>query len=330
MGSSVGAVNSALIAGRAPEARLETLKRFWRVADGGLSPGSGQPFRGSAQHLYHWANALQTRFFGAPGHFRPKWITFAQPPLPSLYDLGPLREQLRMLVDFPRLNAGEPRVTIALTDIETGELVVVDTGRGERIELDHLVASCGLPPEFAPREIGGRLLGDGGLSANAPLYPMLLDLSADADLACFVIDLYAREGGRPDSLEHGLARKQDLIFGNQSWLQIEALRREYELRRTVELLGERLPPDARDDAQLGALLRAGRKSSLQVLYLNYRAPPEEAGPERSFDYSPTTLAMRWKAGQTDMEEAIRVVSANGSRPRGGVSVERIRARGVPP
>ena len=61
-----------------------------------------------------------------------------------------------------RLNVGQPTV-------------IFDTANGERIELDHLMATCGFLPEFAPVEIGGRLLGDGGFSANAPIEPVLLD-----------------------------------------------------------------------------------------------------------------------------------------------------------
>ena len=47
--------------------------------------------------------------------------------------------------------------------METGDLVLFDTANGNQIGMDHLLASCGFLPEFAPLEIGGRLLGDGGL-----------------------------------------------------------------------------------------------------------------------------------------------------------------------
>ena len=87
----------------------------------------------------------------------------------SLYDLAPMKDRLERLVDFRRLNSGEVGFTVAATDIETGELVVFNPAKGDEISIDHLLASCGFLPEFAPVEIGGRLLGDGGLSANAPI-----------------------------------------------------------------------------------------------------------------------------------------------------------------
>jgi predicted acylesterase/phospholipase RssA len=72
------------------------------------------------------------------------------------------------------------------------------------IEMDHLLASCGFLPEFAPVEIEDRLLADGGLSWNAPFDPILDEI--DGDLMVYVVDLYARDGRRPQSLEAALAR----------------------------------------------------------------------------------------------------------------------------
>ena len=42
--------------------------------------------------------------------------------------------------------------TVATTDIETGDAVIFDTGKGDRIGIDHILASCGFLPEFAPVE----------------------------------------------------------------------------------------------------------------------------------------------------------------------------------
>lgn len=48
-----------------------------------------------------------------------------------------------------------------------------------------------------------------------------------------------------------------------------------------------------------------RLSPRQVLYLAYRAPPHEAGPERPFDFSRHMIDDRWQAGRLDMAEALR-------------------------
>jgi hypothetical protein len=38
----------------------------------------------------------------------------------------------------------------------------------------------------------------------------------------FVVDLFARDGSRPDSLEDAFARKSDLLFSNQTLERLEA------------------------------------------------------------------------------------------------------------
>lgn len=134
------------------------------------------------------------------------------------------------------------RFSVATTDIESGDMVLFDTARGDRINAYHLIASCGLLPEFAPLEMEGRLLGDGGLCANAPVEAvLLLDDQYDRERVCFVVDLFARDGHRPIGLESALARSQDLLFGNQTYMRLQAHRRQTELREQLATVVEQLP-----------------------------------------------------------------------------------------
>jgi NTE family protein len=281
-GSSIGATNAALIAGTRPDQRIEALRSLWNCAD--QHPDlSRVPRVERWQHLENWSSAIRARLLGSAGHFRPRT------PLPwggfkSFYDLSPLRERIKALVDFDRLNSGEVRVTVATTDVESGELVMFDTARGDRITLDHLMASCGYLPEFAPIEISGRLLGDGGLSANVPIEALLFDPSPQ--LTCYVIDLFARDGSRPRDLETALARKSDLTFANQTWLRLEAYCREQRLSSELQSL------------------KGEHGTAATIYYLSYRPHPAEAGSERMFDYSERSLATRWRAGAADMKHAL--------------------------
>ena len=284
-GSSIGSINAAVIAGSPPERRVQHLRSLWQ-AGSQLFGAAGDPtWSRSFEHAQNWISAIQTRLMGSAGQFHPRisppWESFS-----SLYDLRPLRSRLKALIDFGRLNSGAPRVTVATTNIESGELVLFDTAMGDRIEIDHLMASCGFLPEFAPVEIDGQLLGDGGLVANAPV-EALWQAEAGEDLICFVLDLYARDGVRPTDLESALARKNDLLFSNQTWQRLAAFQREEGLRRQL----------ARSQNQ--------RQREIMMLYLSYRPLPEEAGPERGFDYSTRMLERRWQAGELDMREALR-------------------------
>jgi NTE family protein len=286
-GSSIGAVTCALAAG-APEP-LAALRKFWGLDSGFEPPAAG--------HVARWGSAINARLTGVPGHFRPR-LNFPLRPFASLYDLAPMRDRLKGLIDFGRLNNGAARVSVATTDIENGELIIFDTGKGDRIEMDHLLASCGYLPDFAPVEIGGRWLGDGGLCANVPLEAVTMADAPDP-LVCFVVDLFARDGDHPGSLETAAARRGDLQFANQTWQRLQA-----HVRETA--LGARSGGEPRDQ---------------QFFYLSYRPAPEEAGPEKMFDYSLTSTSQRWQAGAADA--ALALTKLQRAAPI-GVGVEIIR------
>jgi NTE family protein len=313
-GSSTGAVNAAIIAGNPPERRLERLRQFWNSAAVVPMPATsfwlGAPTSGSTRRAYNLAAVLQTHLFGRPGQFQPRLhpgISIGGDDTPGLYDLTPLREQLTELIDFERLNDGEVRLSVVATDIETGDAVVFDTARGARIEPEHLVASSALLPLFSPVEVDGRFLGDGGLTANAPL-DVVLDERTTEDLVCFVVDLFARDGRRPQSLIDAVARAQDLIFGNQTSRILECHRREHRLRAMIDRLAARLPAELRNDPEIALAVAQGQVRPTTVLHLR-RASAAEIGPGKPFDFSYATLAERWEAGGRDMRIALQALKS---------------------
>jgi len=278
-GSSAGAVTAALLAGNVAEARLERLRAFWNAPPtGSFAPDPGR-------HLYRWLGAVKTRVLGSPGHFYPRLPSMMTFGFRSLYDLAPMKDRLARLIDFGRLNSGAVRIWVTATDLESGEPVTFDSSV-TRIEMEHLLASCGFLPEFAPVEIDGRMLGDGGLSLNAPFDPVLNSHHAD-NLLVYISDLYARDGARPDSLEAAAERKNDLMFGNQTLTRLSYCLEARKLRRQLD----GWPVESRGD---------------RVVVLSYRPGLEEAGPEKSFDLSAAALAQRWNAGYLDMKRAEQV------------------------
>jgi NTE family protein len=280
-GSSTGAVNAVLIAGTVPQDRVAKLRTFWGLPRGVQSSEAGVLVR----QMKSWNSAIRSRLFGVPGHFAPRMFQLPSS-MPSLYDLVPLRETLAQLVDFKLLNDGQARVTLVATDMVSGEAILFDN-RKTTITPEHVLASSGLPPEFAPVEIGGRIYGDGGLVANTPVFPVLRELKAGV---CVIVDLYSMNGPEPTGIEKGLDRKVELSFANQTAMQIDAHHRELALKARI--------------AQLeGKQIRSPR-----IVQVSYRAPEWEAGPERIFDYSPDALAYRWDAGERDMAAALYLES----------------------
>lgn len=287
-GSSVGAVNGALIAGVPVEKREETLRRYWLTA----SPWQVDPWvrSGSLRHAFNWLSAAQGRLLGSPRHVRAGGLH-------SLYDLQPTVEFLRRTVDFGRLNGGDVRFTVAAVDIETGDPVFFDTGKSQRIEIDHIIASCGFLPEFAPVELNGRLLGDGGLAINAPIEPVL---DEQREGTVVVVDLFARDGARPRGLETALQRKNGLLFGNQTYARLDIYRKHWK--------------------------QCGRAAP-SVLYLSYRPTVEEAGPEAAFDFSRISAEDRWREGRLDAVEALERLGAS-PRPGRFIAVRRASSSAV--
>lgn len=308
-GVSIGAVNAALIAGNAPKHRVERLRRFW---DGAASAPAWRPpllDAGPFRHAYNWMSVFQARVLGSPGLFRLRpGSGLGGHGFPSLYDLEPMRRMIEDLVDFDRLNGGEMRVSVVAADVASGDEVVFDTAHGARIEADHLLATCGFIPEFPPVAVDDRVLGDGALIANTPIDLVLRSEEAQ-DMLCFVLDLFARDGVTPNSLEASAARRADLMFSSQPHYALKAGAREARLRAAIARLGERLSPEVAADPDIAPILAEGSARAATLLYLSYRAPAEEAGPEKQFDLSRATLADRWEAGSLDMAKALRVLSS---------------------
>jgi NTE family protein len=205
---------------------------------------------------------------------------------PALHDLEPLRERLPEVIDFDRLNGGETRLSVAATDVVSGERVVFDTARGgARIGPEHLAASSALLPLFAPVEVEGRLLGDGGLAANTPV-DLVLDEPDAGDLLCFVVELFALQGSPPRTLAASVSRATDLAFGGQTRRILEGREREHRLRALVGRLAERLPPELRDDPEVASILaEAEAARGARPCCASATAPrPDEAAPGGAFDF----------------------------------------------
>jgi NTE family protein len=298
-GSSVGAINAAIIAGNPPDRRLARLQHFWDIV---RQPGFAAPAgfealtakAGPAREWHHMANAVWTRLFGQPKAFLPD--PFADPT--GVYNVSPLRRLLTTHVEFDLLNDGPIRLSVLTVDIETGEPIVFDTTR-DRIGPDHLLASCGFIGDFPAVEIGGRLLGDGGLVANAPV-DLVLEEAGKEPSACFLVDLFSRRGRRPGSPITAGERRSDLLFASQTWQAIRHHQRLLDLRASLAEIAGRM----RKDRDAECVRELGGAMPTLLLVMSYRPDPEEI-LMRGFDFSPATLSRRWCRGVRDMQQAIK-------------------------
>ena len=177
-GISIGAINGALIAGNAPERRVEQLRTFWEhitAAPFGLDAWLA-PRSETSDIMRGWMNqtsAAMALFGGAPGFFTPRlmapwFIPAGGAGATSYYETAKLRSTLERFVDFDRINSGSVRFTVGAVNVRSGNLVCFDT-ETHRIGPEHVMASGALPPGFPAVEIEGEHYWDGGLVSNTPL-----------------------------------------------------------------------------------------------------------------------------------------------------------------
>ena len=294
-GSSMGAINAAIIAGSPPERRLEQLDAFWRSVETEIAPSPlfdplGMTSSGPLRRALNWTNVMGSHLVGARGVFRSALSGLYAADTPALYDTRALLERFAERIDFDRLNNGPLRYVLAATDVESGETHVFDTARSDRITPQHLLASGGLLPAFPAVRIGDRLLADGGFSANAPLEPFLSsERSSPCSPVCIVADLFSPDGPAPRTLGAAIHRASDLKFACQTRLRLEGLVRE----RALE-----------------ARLTAGDEAvGTDLLYLSYQAVRDETGAEKPYDFSRATLADRRREGAADMAAALERLAA---------------------
>jgi NTE family protein len=300
VGGSTGAINAAIIAGNRPEDRLARLRSYWQVeAAAAVTSDSG---------LRRMGSALQRSWLGQPNTFIPRFLLPWWPApgaAPSLYDTQPLARTLEKIVDFDLANAGHPRLTVNAVDLESGDDVVFDSLEAP-IRSEHVRASGGLLPFFPPVEIGGRLLGDAGLSANLPL-SIVLSAPGDGDLLCIAVDVMPPAAPRPRSLDDSAQRQLDLIFASQSRHALQAWTAAYDLRR-----------------RLAAATDGAAAPRVTLVHLIYGGQREETAG-KMFDYSVETVSRRWRAGHDDMRDVLRRIAAGALTPSAdsGLTVHRI-------
>jgi len=307
-GISIGALNAALIAGNAPDQRVERLREFWQVVSSATAD-PGCMIAGEARRLLSSAAAWQAMLFGVPGFFTPRL-----PPAPlqppgtaaaiSYYDTAPLRSTLARLVDFDRINAGEVRLSVGAVNVRTGDFTYFDSAK-QPLDARHIMASGALPPGLPPVEIDGEYYWDGGLVSNTPL-DYVLDQPGAGHRTVFQVDLFPARGNLPMTLVQVNEREKDIRYSSRTRLNTEI---EVAWRRVAEAahrLVAKLPPELRADPDAQELLARTQHSftGLDIVHLIYRAKQYE-GNAKDYEFSHWTMREHWSSGYADVLQTLR-------------------------
>ncbi|MBU6438517.1 MAG: patatin-like phospholipase family protein, partial [Betaproteobacteria bacterium] len=239
-GISIGAINAAVIAGNAPEHRVERLRTFWERVSSSIP---AWPLAGEDAALRpvvnDWAAAWGA-LFGLPGFFRPRAAALtplhghADGPVTSFYLTDPLRATLNELVDFDRIHDGAVRLSVGAVDVEQGNFVYFDS-RSQRLKPEHVMASGALPPGFPAVTVDGRPYWDGGLVSNTPLAYVVDEMQHGA-ATIFQIDLFSARGRVPQTLAEAAEREKDIRYSSRTRAVTDMLRARHEQDQRLRAL----------------------------------------------------------------------------------------------
>lgn len=299
-GVSIGAINAALIAGNAPEHRVDRLREFWHLVSSG--PSQRLPSWLGDRATQNQYSAAMASLVGIPGFFEPRYspalLMGGAAPLLSYYDTSPLRGTLERLIDFDRINACEARFSVGAVNVRTGNSVYFDNTR-QRIGPEHIMASGALPPGFAPVHIDGDDYWDGGIVSNTPLQ-YVLDLHPRSDpLVVLQVDLFNARGEMPRTMAGVMERQKDITYSSRTRMNTDALAANMNLQQAIADLITKLPANLRKDASVLAVQSQLTHEPIDIFHLIYRDKPYEL-ESKDYEFSRAAVEEHWESGARDM------------------------------
>lgn len=237
VGTSAGALNGAWVAGRRPATDLADVWRGLRRSD--IFPtslvGGLLGFVGVRDHL-------------ASGHG--------------------LRAILNRYVNFDLIEDAPTPFRVIATDVMTGTDVCLDSGPA----VDAVMASAAIPGVFAPVEIDGRTLIDGGVVNNAPISHAV---ALGADRVWVLTTGYACSLAKPPRSALGMALQAfTLAIQERLCLDVERYSGQIDLRVVPPLCPISVAPT--DFSQASALIEQAYAHASAWFYEVGRFPSVEA------------------------------------------------------
>jgi NTE family protein len=307
IGTSIGAINAAIIAGNAPEARLDRLKAFWDRMErkwpwsGGLSAGPLGFLAGPTP------TQLAIMLTGIGGYFTPnRHLAFGlHMPIgveqAGFYTIEAMHETLRDFIDLDQLNARKPRLTVGAVNVRSGKMHYFDS-RDMPLTLKHVLASGALPPAFPAIRIDGDPYWDGGIYSNTPVETVFDDYPR-RDSVVFTVQMWHAAGPEPNSIWQVLDRQKDIQFASRADSHISRQEHIHQLRHIVRELVRLLPEEQRDTPAVKEMAGYGCGTIMHIVRLN--APRlDQEDHLRDIDFTPQGIRARWQAGYADTRRAI--------------------------
>ena len=294
IGTSIGAINGALIAGNEPKNRIARLREFWE----GVT--KSDPF--GCMWLSIFGNSftnLHTILNGIPGFFQPNPYAFWASKFPvgieqaSYYKTDQLERTLGRLVDFDYINRKHTRLTVGAVNVRTAEMRYFDS-RDMELAPSHVMASGALPPAFPAVFIDGEPYWDGGVYSNTPI-EVVLDDNPRRDSLIFSLNLWQPSGPDPKTIVEVTGRQKDIQYASRGKSHVARQEQLHRLRHVVRELAKRIPTDHREDPTVRELASYGCGTTMHLVRL---LSPSLSGEDhtKDIDFTREGIETRWRAG----------------------------------
>jgi NTE family protein len=305
-GVSIGAINSAIIAGNPPADRLRKLRMFWeRITERKIwnyTP-DGDVFRKARNATSSWLTIMH----GQPGFFTPRqpspWMSFAgSQTATSYYDNSPLRETLLELVDFDRINAREMRFAVGAVNVLDGNFIYFDNAT-DVIVPEHVMASGALPPALPMVKIGTDYFWDGGIVSNTPLQH-LLEQDDHLNSLVFQVDLFSARGDLPRDIQDVMARQKDIMYSSRTRNSTDFFRRIHTWKTKLRQALDKVPAEQLSEEERKLREELVALPEITILHLIYQQKSYE-GHAKDYEFSGTSMREHWQSGLEDTARTLK-------------------------
>ncbi|KWK75152.1 patatin [Burkholderia ubonensis] len=307
IGTSIGAINAALIVGNPPEHRYRRLAAFWRRV-------TERTELAGPVSLPGWDRLFAEMMIiggGITGFFEPNPASWLGPMArlgvdrASYYRIAPLRDTLVSLIEPGLLNAGRPRLTVGAVNACTGEMRYFDSrDQHTPLTVEHIMSSGALPPAFPAVRIDGQPYWDGGVYSNTPVEVVLDDTPRRSSII-FSVQMWNPVGPEPESIWQVSERQKDIQYASRTDSQIKRQQQIHRLRHVIRELVRHVPEAERATPEVRALAAWGCQTTMRVIKL---AAPRLDGDNqfKDIDFTPAGIAARRRAGY---DAAMRAIAA---------------------
>jgi NTE family protein len=305
VGTSIGALNGAIIVGNEIGSRLERLQEFWKRVE--QRPLWGDiPF---GQMIERSTAYMMSLFGGVAGYYAPNQAlawgglnALVGVERAAFYTIEGMRNTVGNLVDFKRLNGQHPRLTVGAVNVRSGKMRYFDS-RNEPITLDHVLASGALPPGFPAVRIDGDPYWDGGLYSNTPI-EVVFDDNPRRDSVVFAVQIFPIAGPEPESIMQVLSRQIDIQYASRADSQIPRQEHIHQLRHMVRDLVRMMPENLRNTPEVRDMAGYGCGTFMHIVRINAN-PERNDDLLREIDFSSQGITERWQAGYADTVRTLK-------------------------